>query len=125
MQGLQGLLTIELQSSPRLLTVRAAIKIACPSRENHEMLKIWGTMQMFFPEMAEYQSCWLKRLYLFPRLVGSKLDTPVTAVAIRTAIVPPATTEYSKFFRDGVTPASAMSGFAIAAATPVVTATGS
>lgn len=82
-------------------------------------------MQMFFPEMAEYHSFTLKTLYLFPRLVGSKLDTPVTAVAIKTAIVPPATTEYNKFFKDGVTPASATSGFANAAATPVVTATGS
>lgn len=53
------------------------------------------------------------------------MDTPVTAVAIKTAMVPPATTEYNKFFKDGVTPASATSGFAIAAATPVVTATGS
>ena len=53
------------------------------------------------------------------------MDTPVTAVAIKTAIVPPATTEYNKFFRLGVTPASATSGFAKAAATPVVTATGS
>ncbi len=42
-----------------------------------------------------------------------------------TAIVPPATTEYNKFFREGVTPASAIRGFAIAAARPVVTATGS
>lgn len=49
----------------------------------------------------------------------------MTAVAIRTAIVPPATTEYNRFFREGVTPASAISGFAIAAARPVVTATGS
>jgi len=57
--------------------------------------------------------------------VGSKFETPVTAVTIRTAIVPPATTEYNKFFREGVTPASAISGFAIAAARPVVTATGS
>ena len=53
------------------------------------------------------------------------METPVTAVTITTAMVPPATTEYNKFFRDGVTAASATRGFAITAATPAVTATGS
>ena len=53
------------------------------------------------------------------------METPVTAAVMTAAIVPPATTEYNKFLRDGVTAASATRGFAISAATPAVTATGS
>lgn len=67
----------------------------------------------------------LLAVYRPPRFVGSKFETPVTAVAMRTAMVPPATTEYKRFLREGVTPASATKGLAKVAATAVVTATGS
>ena len=66
-----------------------------------------------------------EHLYCPVRFVLSKLETPVTAAAMMTAMVPPATTEYNRFFKEGVTPASATRGFARVAASPAVTATGS
>ena len=51
-----------------------------------------------------------EHLYCPVRFVLSKLETPVTAAAMMTAMVPPATTEYNRFFKDGVTPASATRG---------------
>lgn len=60
-----------------------------------------------------------KSAYL--RLIVSKVDTAVMPTAMAPRTTPPATTEESKFFRDGVTAASATRGLAIIAATPTVT----
>ena len=51
----------------------------------------------------------------------SKEDTAETAVAIPPRTTPPATSEFRRFFSDGVTAASATSGLAIMAPTPTVT----
>ena len=55
------------------------------------------------------------------RWMESKEETAVTAAKIAPRTTPPATTELSKFFKDGVTAASATKGWAIMEATAAVT----
>lgn len=54
-------------------------------------------------------------------MTGSKEETALTATAMAPSTRPPATTEFKRFFNDGVTAASATNGWAIMAPIPTVT----
>ena len=60
--------------------------------------------------------------YALQRRTGSKLETAVTATAMRPRTIAPAMTELTRFLRVGVTAASATKGLAIAAPTDATTA---
>lgn len=64
-------------------------------------------------------------LYLFLRATGSKDATPDTATTMPTSTTPPAMRLKRRFFNDGDTAASAVSGDAIIAMRPELTAAGS
>ena len=57
---------------------------------------------------------------IYRRATGSKLETNVIAATIATKMTPPAVTLKSRFFRDGVTAASAAIGLASMAAVEVL-----
>jgi len=63
---------------------------------------------------------WCDHKAFYRRATGSKFDTKVIAATMTTKMTPPAVTLKSRFFRDGVTAASAAIGLASMAAVEVL-----
>jgi hypothetical protein len=87
--------------------------------------KVQKPCKQFSTTTTQLQACEAEnRISTYLRLMVSNWDTAVMLVAMSTRTKPPATTEFSRFFSEGVTEASATRGLHIMVAMPATTPAG-